>query len=89
MKLKIPGSRKWFKQVTRYGTIGLEMGVCVFLGILIGTTLDRHFHTNPWLTILFTLFGLVAGFKNLFILARKLVEEQQESDEEKDTDDRD
>ncbi len=87
MRLKIPGSGKWFRQVTTYGTIGIEMGVCVFLGILFGTTLDKHFHTEPWLTIIFTLFGLIAGFKSLFTLVRKLIAEQERPEEKEDTND--
>ena len=82
MKLKIPGSENWFKQATKYGTVGLEMGVCVFLGILFGTYLDRHFHTSPWLTLIFTLFGLIAAFKSLFRLAKGIMRENQREQQE-------
>ena len=82
----MPGAKKWVDLVSRYGTIGLEMGICVFLGVLFGAYLDKFFHTKPWLTILFTLFGLVAGFKSLFKLARELMqqEEKKEDDETKE-----
>ena len=84
MKLKIPGSGNWFRQVTKYGTVGIEMGVCTFLGILIGTYLDRHFHTTPWLTIIFTLFGLIAAFKSLFTLAKRVLREEEQEKQNKD-----
>ena len=82
----MPGAKKWVDLVSRYGTIGLEMGICVFLGVLFGAYLDKFFHTEPWLTILFTLFGLVAGFKSLFKLARELMqqEEKKKDDETKE-----
>jgi len=82
MDLKMPKPKKWVNLVSRYGTIGLEMGICVFLGVVFGAYLDKFFHTEPWLTILCTLFGLVAGFKSLIKLARSLMKQ-----EEKRTDD--
>lgn len=82
MNLKTPKAKKWVDLVSRYGTIGLEMGICVFLGVLSGAYLDKFFHTEPWLTILFTLFGLVAGFKSLFKLARELMQEEEKKNDE-------
>ncbi len=83
MKLKLTGSGTWFQQMMKYGTVGLEMGICTFLGIMIGTYLDRRFHTTPWMTILFTFFGLVAAFKSLFTLARRVIREEETQRNEK------
>jgi F0F1-type ATP synthase assembly protein I len=86
MKLKLTGSGTWFQLAMKYGTVGLEMGICTFLGILIGSYLDRHFHTTPWMTLLFTFFGLVAAFKSLFTLARRVIREE-ENQQNKNNDD--
>ena len=60
-----------FRDYLRFSTIGIEMGVALAIGMLIGWYLDRLFGTRPWLIILFTLFGIAAGFRNLVRLARK------------------
>ncbi|MFH2012626.1 MAG: AtpZ/AtpI family protein [Pseudomonadota bacterium] len=64
--------RKLFSQIGRYSTIGLEMVISVVIGILIGWWLDRFFDTKPWLTVIFMLFGIAAGFKSLFGLLKDI-----------------
>ncbi len=78
MKLGTPKTKKWVDLVSKYGTIGLEMGICVFLGVVFGAYLDKIFHTQPWLTLIFTLFGIVAGFKSLYKLAHDLMKREAE-----------
>ncbi|KAF0122811.1 MAG: hypothetical protein FD151_603 [bacterium] len=64
--------RKLFRLIGRYSTIGLEMVISVVIGILFGWWLDRLFNTKPWLTIVFMLFGIVAGFRSLFKLLKDI-----------------
>jgi Uncharacterized protein conserved in bacteria len=51
--------------------MGIQMVASTFIGLAIGIYLDRYFGTKPWLTILFLLFGIAAGFKNIYTTARK------------------
>ena len=46
------------------------MGAALVVGMGIGWYLDRVFGTKPWLIIVFSLFGIAAGFRNLIRLAR-------------------
>lgn len=46
--------------------IGIQFPVAIALGYFFGRWLDGLFRTAPWLTILFALFGITAGFINLF-----------------------
>jgi ATP synthase protein I len=62
--------KELFKQIGRYGTIGLEMALSVVIGILFGWWLDRLLDTKPWLTVIFMLFGVAAGFRSLFRLLK-------------------
>ncbi len=59
------------KAFGRFGSIGIEMGLSVGLGYLIGHWLDGRFQSAPWLTLVFVLFGVVAGFRSLWRLARR------------------
>ena len=47
------------------------MGVSLAIGLLLGWYLDRLFNTEPWLMLLFFVFGIAAGFKSVIRLAQK------------------
>jgi ATP synthase protein I len=47
-------------------SVGLELGLSVALGLLIGWWLDQHLGTQPWLMLTWLVFGLVAGFRGIF-----------------------
>ena len=51
--------------------IGVSMFACVFVGIMLGKTLDQWFGTTPVLLLLGSLLGGIASFKALYDLAIK------------------
>lgn len=57
-------------------TVGINMVATTFVGFAIGHwIIDRYLHVAPWGTIVFTIFGIFAGFKYLFKLAKRAGEE--------------
>jgi ATP synthase protein I len=52
-------------------TAGITLVVSTFVGLAIGVYLDRVFSTRPWLTIIFLVFGVIAGFKNIFTIVKR------------------
>ena len=46
--------------------IGIQFPVAIALGYFFGRFVDSSLGTHPWLTLVFTLFGVAAGFLNLF-----------------------
>jgi len=54
------------RQLARLSNIGISLVAATAIGLLIGYGLDRLFGTAPWLTMVFVLFGIAAGFLNLF-----------------------
>jgi ATP synthase protein I len=73
--------REAFASFMTYGTLGLEMGLSVAIGLAIGYYLDRYFKTAPILTLVFLVFGLVAGMKRLYELWKKAERESQNKDD--------
>ncbi len=57
------------------------------IGYLWGRTMDRWFGTSPWLTIVFSLFGIAAGFLNLFRMTAKAARDEEALERERDADD--
>ncbi|MEK6725443.1 MAG: AtpZ/AtpI family protein [Deltaproteobacteria bacterium] len=63
--------KELFKLVSRYSTIGLEMGFSVFIGLLIGIYLDKFLKTPPWMTIIFLFYGIIAAFRVILRIAKE------------------
>ncbi len=64
--------KKLYKQIARYSAIGLEMGFSVAIGAAMGYYLDRFFKTGPWLTLIFLILGVIAGFRSLFSIMKDI-----------------
>lgn len=64
-------------ELLKLSSLGLEMGAAVVIGLLIGSWLDRHFDTNPWLTLLFLGFGFAAATKSVVRALRKGIFEEE------------
>lgn len=70
------------RAISTASVIGLHMVVAVFIGFGFGFFLDKTFGTGPWLTIIFLLLGIVAGFKNMVASGRRLLAWQEKMDQE-------
>ncbi|MDX1582004.1 MAG: AtpZ/AtpI family protein [Thermoanaerobaculia bacterium] len=58
--------RKQWKQALELSALGLMFPIAIALGFLWGWWMDGLFGTWPWLTVIFTGFGVAAAFLNLF-----------------------
>lgn len=63
--------RPILRQLIDASSVGLQLVISTFVGFAIGYFLDRFFKTSPWLTIIFLIIGIVAGFLELLRIARK------------------
>ncbi|MBI3779959.1 MAG: AtpZ/AtpI family protein [candidate division NC10 bacterium] len=54
-----------WRQLAGLSSLGITFAAAIAIGAAIGVGLDRWLETSPWLTILFFLFGVAAGFANL------------------------
>ncbi len=59
-------------------TVGINMVATTFIGFAIGYWIvDKYLGTFPWFTGIFLLLGIIAGFKHLFKIARKMGEKNE------------
>lgn len=70
--------QSYLNALSHAGTIGLHMVSGVAVGTVLGWLLDRWLETWPWLTGIFMVVGIVAGFKNVYVDTKKLVQSQKE-----------
>jgi ATP synthase protein I len=52
-------------------SLGLELGLAVALGLLVGWYLDQRLGTAPWMMLLWLAFGLAAGFRGVLRAVRE------------------
>lgn len=65
-------TKKMFRTLGYVSTVGLAMAFSICIGALIGYYLDNKFGTSPWLFFIFFGFGIVAAFRNLYIMYKKI-----------------
>lgn len=59
--------QKW----AAFSTVGLMFPTSIAIGGVMGYILDTLFGTSPYLLIVFFLYGVAAGFVNLFRVSQK------------------
>lgn len=68
------------KVLAMASSIGFAVAISIFLGYAAGFFLDKYFGTKPWLTIIFLLFGIVAGFKNIYVIMKRVQKMSEEAE---------
>ncbi len=69
------------KQFLSASQIGINLVVATFVGLAIGYGLDSLFDTSPYLTLIFLVFGIVAGFIGVFRIVRKDISQGNDNKE--------
>ena len=52
--------------------MGLEVGLSVVVGFLIGTWLDGWLETAPWFLLIFGIAGIIAGYRGMFRMVKRM-----------------
>ena len=52
--------------------MGLEVGLSVVVGFLIGTWLDEWLETAPWFLLIFGIAGIIAGYRSMFRMVKRM-----------------
>jgi ATP synthase protein I len=69
--LKLPAEKESKIKWIEYSSVGLMFPASILAGFAIGYFLDKWLKTDPWLTLIFILYGILAGFYNLFSQTRR------------------
>ncbi len=79
--------RQLFKSLGFLSSIGISLVISMLIGLAMGFYLDQWLDTRPMFTLIMLLIGIIAGFRNVYILTtrelkRQQLEEQPDSDHE-------
>ena len=78
------GDKEQMRQLGKYGAIGLEMGLAVVIGMLIGSYLDRRFDWAPYGQYAGLAAGIGAAAKGLIRVTRDYQREIEEARTQKE-----
>jgi len=65
-------TKKTAIQMAYASSVGIAMVIMIFGGLYLGIYLDRKFGTGYKFTVILLLVGIVAGFRNLYVLIKKI-----------------
>ncbi len=63
-------------KMARYGAVGIEFSSPIIAGAIIGHYLDQYFRTDPWLTLVVFLSGVVVAFYRLILTLSEIQKER-------------
>ncbi len=65
-------TKKLFRELGYYSSLSFSIAIAMLIGLGIGYWLDtRVFNTSPWLTLIFLGFGVIAGFRNIYLAVKR------------------
>ncbi len=65
------GQLRNLKELAYFSSLGLAISLSIFIGLGVGVWLDSRWGTNPWMTLLFLLLGIAAGYRNIGLAIKK------------------
>lgn len=59
------------RQLLNASATGMSFVTAIVIGTFMGYFLDKYFGTKPYLTLIFMILGVAAGFKNMIYFLKK------------------
>ncbi len=63
--------RDLFRNLAMVSSMGISVVLAIGIGVWLGLTIDNWLNTKPWFFWVFTLIGIAAGFKNVYVITRR------------------
>ncbi len=79
--------RQLIKSLGFLSSVGISLVAACMIGLAIGHYLDEWLETTPWMTLVWLGIGIIAGFRNVFILTMRELRRQEKNKEEDQEDD--
>lgn len=62
-----------WRQLFDASQVGLQLVISTFVGLIIGYGLDKLLGTSPYLTFIFLILGIIAGFREVFRFIKRVM----------------
>lgn len=64
-------TREYLKILAKVSSMGLAMALAIVIGLALGYYFDKWQGTHPWGFFIGLGMGIVAGFRNLYVIAKR------------------
>lgn len=71
-----------YREYIKTSAVGLEFGLAIGIGALLGYFVDKYFLTSPYGILVGVLVGTIAGVKRLWIFVKRYLEKNRSDDNE-------
>ncbi|MBI4772574.1 MAG: AtpZ/AtpI family protein [Deltaproteobacteria bacterium] len=77
---------EYIRLLAMASSMGISIVLATVIGLGVGYYLDNHvFGTSPWLTLIFLILGIIAGFRNIYIIGKRAQERENKLDKRNST----
>jgi F0F1-type ATP synthase assembly protein I len=70
-----------YRTYIKTSSVGLEFGLSIGIGALIGYFFDRHFKTAPYGLLIGVIIGSIAAAKRLYLFVKSYLKKNESDDE--------
>jgi len=79
--------RQLIRSLGFLSSVGISLVAACLIGLALGHYLDKWLDTTPWMTLTWLGIGIIAGFRNVYILTqRELRRQKRDEDEDQGSD---
>lgn len=75
------GKNQFLSSMSVVSSMGVSVALAIAIGVWLGLTFDKWFNTKPWFFYIFMMIGIAAGFKNIYVIARKELDKNDQPDD--------
>ncbi len=75
--------KRLLKTLSVVSSLGISVVLAIIIGILVGRKLDQWLGTEPWFFFIFLLIGIVAAFRNIFIIIGKEIRNSEQGEDKR------
>ena len=76
--------KRLIKSLGMISTMGISVVVAIAIGVYIGVKLDKWLGTAPWFFFIFLFFGIIAGFRNIYIIAGREIKRDDDGKDKRE-----
>ena len=69
-----------YKVYIKTSAAGLEFGLSIVIGTLLGYLADKYFQSSPWGLIIGMIVGCIAAAKRIYIFVKNYLEKDENDD---------
>lgn len=71
------------KTLSVVSSLGISVVLAIAIGIFAGLKIDQWLGTKPWFFFIFLLIGIVAAFRNIFIIIGKEIRKNEQGEDQR------